>query len=98
MLKEALQKAILVEVDVDDYREQYEEMLDEVYGTFMEMDASYILKECDPTAYRCGLLDYVDSLGIDDTYECPICDERYRDDYDATYCCQADPDDEEDDD
>ena len=26
---------------------------------------SYILKELDPTAYRCGYLDYADSMGVD---------------------------------
>lgn len=28
-------------------------------------DRSYVLKELDPTAYRCGYLDYADSLGVD---------------------------------
>ena len=54
------------ELDPDDYAEQYDEMLDEVNGEFMGMDASYILKKMDPTAYRCGLLDYLDSLDQDD--------------------------------
>lgn len=54
------------ELDPDDYTEQYEEMLDEVNGEFMGMNASYILKKMDPTAYRCGLLDYLDSLDQED--------------------------------
>ena len=54
------------ELDPDDYAEQYDEMLDEVEGEFMGMDASYILKQMDPTAYRCGLLDYLDSLDQDE--------------------------------
>jgi len=31
----------------------------------LEFDASRILKELDPTAYRCGLLYFIDSLGVD---------------------------------
>ena len=54
------------ELDPDDYAEQYEEMLDECHGDFMGMNASYILKEMDPVAYRCGLLDYLDNLDQDE--------------------------------
>ena len=54
------------ELDPEDYTEQYDEMLDEVHGEFMGMDASYILKKMDPTAYRCGLLDYLDGLDQDE--------------------------------
>lgn len=63
----ALQNQIdCFELDPDDYAEQYEEMLDEVHGEFMGMDASYILKKMDPTVYRCGLLDYLDGLDQDE--------------------------------
>jgi hypothetical protein len=47
-------------------------MLDEVYdfkavgGPFEYMLPSRVLKEMDPTGYRCGCNDYIDSL---DTYE-----------------------------
>lgn len=54
------------ELDPDDYTEQYDEMLDEVHGDFLGMNASYILKKMDTTAYRCGLLDYLDGLDQDD--------------------------------
>ena len=54
------------ELDPDDYAEQYEEMLDDCHGDFLGMNASYILKEMDPVAYRCGLLDYLDSLDQDE--------------------------------
>ena len=54
------------ELDPDDYAEQYEEMLDDCHGDFLGMNASYILKEMDPVAYRCGLLDYLDGLDQDD--------------------------------
>ena len=54
------------ELDPNDYVDQYDEMLDEVNGDFLGMNASYILKNMDPTAYRCGLLDYLDSLDQDE--------------------------------
>lgn len=47
----------------------YDEMLREVYepvkvcGFTYEVDQ--VLKAVDPTAYRCGLLDYIDSLERD---------------------------------
>ena len=49
------------EVNPDDYENEFDDMLDEVHGEFMGYTASYILKQVDPTAYRCDLLDYVDS-------------------------------------
>ena len=42
----------------------FDEMLDELYsfepvgGPFAYMQPSQVLKECDPTAYRCGVNDY----------------------------------------
>ena len=54
------------ELDPDDYAERYDDMLDECHGDFMGMNASYILKGMDPVAYRCGLLDYLDSLDQDE--------------------------------
>jgi predicted nuclease with TOPRIM domain len=52
------------ELDVDDYHDEYSAMLDEETVTVcgMKFYPSQILRELDPTAYRCGLLDYVDSL------------------------------------
>ena len=61
-LKEEMNK---FEVDPDDYISQYDEMLDECYEDFMgSYSASYTLSQVDPIAYRCGLLDYVDNLGV----------------------------------
>ena len=61
-LKEEMNK---FEVDPDDYIKEYDEMLDECYEDFMRnYSASYTLSQVDQTAYRCGLLDYVDSLDI----------------------------------
>lgn len=50
----------------DDLREQYEEMLDEIYpeikiGT-LTFSPSRVLRELDETAYRIGLSEYEDSL------------------------------------
>jgi hypothetical protein len=51
-------------VDID---ERYDDMLNELYsfksvgGPFSHMQPSQVLKECDPTAYRCGKVDWEDS-------------------------------------
>lgn len=63
------------EIDPDNHIEAYNEMLDECYdlskvgGPFEHMSASYVLKECDETAYRCGLNDYVNGLDKEDDLE-----------------------------
>ena len=54
------------ELDPDDYTDQYDDMLNECHGDFLGMNASYILKKMDNVAYRCGLLDYLDSLDQDE--------------------------------
>ncbi len=61
------------EIDTDDSTviEMYESMLSECYGDTvevcgMEMDSVRVLKEMDPTAYRCGLNDYADGLDKED--------------------------------
>jgi predicted transcriptional regulator len=54
------------ELDPEYYADQYDEMLDDAHGDFLGMNASSIVKEMDPTAYRCGLLDYLDSLDQDE--------------------------------
>jgi len=57
------------EIDVDDQEGAYKEALDSdgpVSVAGMKFDASHILEELDPTAYRCGLVDYVDGLEKDD--------------------------------
>lgn len=54
--------------------EQYDEMLNEIEGPIsvgiLTFDPADVLRELDPTAYRCGLLDYLDAEEIDsDTLE-----------------------------
>ena len=60
------------EMDEDHYEDQYCEMLNEdgdiIIGS-LRFSPSDVLKEMDPTAYRLGLLDYVDGLDIDDDPE-----------------------------
>ena len=52
--------------------EMYGEMLDDCEGPVelcgMTYSASYVLREIDPVAYRCGFNDYVDSLTDDDIF------------------------------
>jgi len=54
------------EIDPDDYEGQYRDMLDGCYGVLnvcgYKYGASSVLARMDPTAYRCGLNDYVDGL------------------------------------
>ena len=54
-----------IELDPDDYENQFDELLDEsgtVEAGGFYFYPSRILKELDPTAYRCGLNDYADSV------------------------------------
>lgn len=51
-----------------DTEELYANMLDEVYPDCeiagMTFQTSRALKELDPTAFRCGMVDYIDSLSL----------------------------------
>jgi len=60
-----------------DREARFDAMLDEFYsfdsvgGPFAHMRPSSVLKECDPTAYRCGVNDWADGEGwaeINDNY------------------------------
>lgn len=52
-----------------DREARFDSMLDDCYsfseigGPFAHMSPSSVLKECDPTAYRCGVNDFADSEG-----------------------------------
>lgn len=76
MQSEIIQKLIAhikSECKIIDQEAQYNDMLDECYnfasvgGIFATMTPSSVLKECDPTAYRCGMNDYFGTSG--DNYE-----------------------------
>ena len=54
-----------IELDPDDFADQFDDMLDEsgtVEAGGYSFYPSRILKELDPTAYRCGLNNYADSV------------------------------------
>jgi len=67
------------ELNVDDYEENFNESLDEagpVTVAGMEYDPSHVLKHVDPTAWRCMLVDYVDSLDVEDSEEYQAIEEK----------------------
>jgi hypothetical protein len=48
--------------------DRYDEMIDETCDTVqigsLQYDPSHVLKNVDPTAYRCGFVDYLDSMDL----------------------------------
>ena len=83
--------------------EEYENMLDECYGEIdvcgYSYSASYALRELDPTAYRCGMADYYDSLSSDIEYDLERADDGDElDFYGFTVECVEDEEEEEDED
>jgi len=59
-----------IEIDNDEHEDAYCDMLDEISTVeigSLTYNPSTVLREVDPTAYRCGLNDYVDSIDIEDT-------------------------------
>ena len=60
-----------IELDPDDYVTQFDESLDESIPEIeigsLTYSPSHVLKKVDPTAYRCGLNDFVDSLDVEDS-------------------------------
>lgn len=75
--------------EVDTYDEdQYDELLDQdgpVRVAGLEFNPSQILKELDPTAYRCGFNDLNET---ETKWECPICEELHDEESEALECCQ----------
>ncbi len=74
--------AKLKEIDED----QFEQEITEQYGTFtvgnLEFDAGAILRELDPTAFRCAIADEPE------TWLCGECNEEYETEEDANECCK----------
>jgi predicted nucleic acid-binding Zn-ribbon protein len=62
-----------IELDPDDYEDQFDDSLDdsipEIEIGCLTYSPSHVLKNVDPTAYRCGLNDFVDSLDASETDE-----------------------------
>ncbi len=57
------------EIDPEEHEEEYKESLNsegDVNVCGLTFSPSRIIEELDPTAYRCGLLDYIDSLDVSD--------------------------------
>lgn len=55
------------EINPENHEDAYKELLNEIHSPFMgKYDAGNTLELIDPVAYRCGLLDYVDSRDIND--------------------------------
>ncbi|MFA5149070.1 MAG: hypothetical protein WC491_08115 [Candidatus Omnitrophota bacterium] len=75
----------------DQLEEMYREDLDEVGKQGIE-NYGYLLEQGDPTAYRCGLVDYMDAYT-----ECTRCGCYFDRDDDPELCadCIDDDDDEE---
>lgn len=52
-----------------DALERFDDFLNEIHETVkcgeLEWDMSRVLKEMDPTAYRCGFIDWLDSEGLE---------------------------------
>lgn len=80
-LDEAQTAVDTFEMDEDHYEDHYCEMLNEdgyiIIGS-LRFSPSDVLKEMDPTAYRLGLLDYVDGLDIDDDPDYEILKENLQ--------------------
>lgn len=72
--EEYIEKEIKYNCSPIDTEELFRDIIDESYtfyevgGLFRSMVPSRVLEECDPTAFRCGHLDYVDSLMRDGCY------------------------------
>ena len=62
-----------IELDPDDYEDQFDESLDESIPEIeigsLTYSPSHVLKNVDPVAYRCSLNDFVDSLDVEDSDE-----------------------------
>ncbi len=62
-----------IELDPDNYEDQFDESLDESIPEIeigcLTYSPSHVLKNVDPTAYRCSLNDFVDSLDVEDSDE-----------------------------
>jgi hypothetical protein len=85
------------ELDPIDIEQRHREMLDECYPEvkigYLTFSPSQIVEECDPTAFRCGAVDYADSLVTDRQISDEIDGEHY--DYDEVGEIIAEVEDEE---
>ena len=96
-MKQKIIDRVKAELDPIDIEQRYRDMLDECYP---EVDAggltfavSRVIEELDPTAFRCGAVDYADSLVTDRQISDEIDGEHY--DYDEVGEIIAEVEDEE---
>ena len=60
-------------ITIEQAKEMYIDMIDGIYGEInvgVTFNASRVLRELDPIAFRCGFNDYMDSL-FEDGYAVP---------------------------
>ena len=70
-----------------DIKRMYEDMLDEypvVIGS-LEYSGSHVLQNIDPIAYRCGLSDYMDSMGLNQLCDYGMDSDDYVEDIDSLW-------------
>ena len=70
------------ELDPYDYEDSYCEMQNEqgmVEIGYLTFEPAEIVRELDPTAYRCGLIDYVDSIDVSDSPDYQDLEEELED-------------------
>ena len=76
-------------LDDIDWKEQYNDRLDEVCGDVHIGKLTYKASECleavDLVAYELGFEDYLDNLS--EPWQCGECGERYEDEQSAEECC-----------
>ncbi len=69
-IEKELEERVKAELSAVDVEELYKQMLDDCYEPYLDSYApSRVLEEIDPTAFRCGLNDYFDSISRDNCYE-----------------------------
>jgi len=78
-----------IEIEAEVTEEEFEEYLNELFEEVsicgqMRQQGS-ILREVDPTAFRCEKNGYEDSL--DNKWKCAVCDTEYDDEEEAEHCC-----------
>ena len=77
------------EIEQEISERQYMDILDEAYGEVeicgMKYSSGYALKQLDETAFRCGKVDYEDTL--DRKWECGECGQEFDDEDEANQCC-----------
>lgn len=80
-------KAILQEKEISDsdYRDYLNETFGDVEICGMTFNSGRALEELDPTAFRCGKVDFEDT--IEDVWECSECNTEFKWEEDAEECC-----------